>query len=197
LTVCKVEILDPQAHDFHQTQAAAVHDLGHEFVNPVHFCDHSYGFAFGEDGGNAIRSGGADGEEGGFVQFDIEHVTIEKENGTNSLVPLAPPARAGVSRGSNILFVDEVGNEGVDLGNTHVTRMTFVVMQDILARPGDIGLFGPQGVMAVAQGFPVLIEKFFSFRFKRIWGSVRFGGIGHGRRFQLLIFERLASIISI
>ena len=49
----------------------------------------------------------------------------------------------------------------VDLCHAHVTRMTLLMVQDKLSDPADVGLFGAEGVMAVAEDFAVLIEQLF------------------------------------
>ena len=47
LPVVKVEVFDAQAQDFHETESAPVHKLGHEAIDAVHFGDGALGFAFG------------------------------------------------------------------------------------------------------------------------------------------------------
>jgi hypothetical protein len=39
--------------------------------------------------------------------------------------------------------------------------MPFMMVQDVLPHPGDIGLFGAERIMAIAEGFAVLVEEFF------------------------------------
>jgi hypothetical protein len=63
----------------------------------------------------------------------------------------------------NGLLVDEMSNKLVDLGHTHFTWVALVMVEDILADPADVGFFGAQGVMAVAQELAVLVEQFLGF----------------------------------
>jgi hypothetical protein len=41
--------------------------------------------------------------------------------------------------------------------------MTLVVVQNKLSNPADVGLFGAERIMAVAEDFAILIEEFFRF----------------------------------
>ena len=74
-------------------------DLGHDLVDSIHFGDHFFGFIPGEDSGNAFGFGRANWNESRLVQLDIEDIAIQEQDGADGLVPLAPPARAGVSGG--------------------------------------------------------------------------------------------------
>jgi len=56
-----------------------------------------------------------------------------------------------------------MGDEVVDLGDAHLAGMALFMIQDILADPADVGLFGAEGVMAVAEELAVLVEQFFGF----------------------------------
>lgn len=94
LVIGKVEVLDPQAHDFHQAQTATVHDLCHYFVDTVHFLNDFFGFVFGKDSGDTVGFGGTNGDKSLFIQLDIEDIAVQKENGANRLIPPAPTAGA-------------------------------------------------------------------------------------------------------
>ena len=59
-------------------------------------------------------------------------------------------------------MVGKVGDEVINFCSTHVTGMAFFVIKDILAHPGEVSLFGAEGIVTVAQDFAVLIEKLFS-----------------------------------
>lgn len=63
--ILEVNIFDAQAQTFHESQSAAVHDLRHEFVAAIKVGDDGAGFVFGEDGGDALASFGADESEVG------------------------------------------------------------------------------------------------------------------------------------
>ena len=67
-------------------------------------------------------------------------------------------------------MVDEMGNKVIDLGRAHLGRMSLVVIEDELADPAGVGPFRAQGVMQVAEGFAIAVEKFFARR------------VGRGRR---------------
>lgn len=55
--------------------------------------DDGFGFVFGEDGGYAFAAFGADEAEVGLVEFDVEDVAVEEEDGADGLISLAPNAR--------------------------------------------------------------------------------------------------------
>ena len=44
LPVGEVQILNTQTQDFHQAQAATIHDLGHEAINALNPVDHLQSF---------------------------------------------------------------------------------------------------------------------------------------------------------
>ena len=58
---------------------------------------------------------------GRFVQFDVEDIPIKKKDSADRLV-------LGRSRG-NILLIDEIGDEGIELGDAHLARMALVMKQ--------------------------------------------------------------------
>ena len=64
----------------------------------------------------------------------------------------------GGGHGSSI---HEVRDEVVDLGRSHFARVAFVVVEDELANPGNVGCLGTQGIVSVAEGFAVDIQQFF------------------------------------
>jgi len=161
LSIVEVEVFDAQSQDFHEAKSAAVHKLGHEAVDAVHFRDDPLGLAFGEDGGEAFWFGRADGDQGSLVQLKVEDMPVEKQDGANGLVPLAPPARAGVGGGGNVLFAGKMRDEGINFVHAHVAGMAFLVEEDILAHPGDVGHFGAVGIMAHAQGLLIEVKQFF------------------------------------
>jgi hypothetical protein len=50
------------------------------------------------------------------------------------------------------------------------------MVEDVLAYPADIGLFGAERVVAVAEEFAVLIEQFFALRSILRMGALRGAG---------------------
>ena len=84
--------------------------------------------------------------------MDIENITVKKEKGADRLV---------LSGGGDGFLIDEMGDEVVDLRYSHLAGMAFFVVENILAHPADVGLFGAKRIMAIAQEFTVLIEQFF------------------------------------
>lgn len=163
LAIGKIEILDAQAHDFHQAQSTAIHDLGHQFADAVHFGDHSFSFVFGQNSGNVSGSGRANGDEGGFVQLDIENVAVQVENSADGLV---------LGGGRDRFLINKMGDEVVDLCGAHLARMPFIMIQNILPHPGDVGFLGTERIMAVVKALSIPIEQLFTFCRSR-WGDRR------------------------
>ena len=108
----------------------------------------------------------------------MKDMTIEKKKCAKCLVPLAPPARAGVGRSGNFLFFCQVDQKCAYFIIAHFVRMALVMEKDILAHPADVGLFGSERIVAVAKEFAVLVEQFFALRYAlRRGGFPRRGGI--------------------
>src|SRR5215207_4036795 len=162
LAVGEVEILYPQAHDFHQAESTAVHDLGHKFVDTIHVGDDLFRLLPGEDSWNTFGLSGTDRDQSLFVQLDAKNVAVEKEDGADGLV---------LGGSGNGLLIDEVGNEVVDLDYAHVARMALVVEENVLADPADVGLFGAEGIMAVAEELAILVKQLLGF--PRGWDILR------------------------
>lgn len=152
--VFKVYIFDAQTKTFHEAQPGAVHDLYHEFVGGSHVLDDGFGFVFRENGGDAFASFGADEAEIGLVEFEVEDVAVEEENGTNDLI---------LGGGGGFAVYDEVGDKLFNFVRSHFFGMAFVVVENVLPHPLDVGLFGAWGVLFEADGFFVLFEEFFGF----------------------------------
>ena len=155
LVIVKIQILNTQAQDFHEAEAAAVHKLGHELMDPVHLRDHPLGLVTGQDGGHPLGPARPDGKEGCLVQLHLENIPVEKENGADGLV---------LGGGGNCPAVHEIGDKVIDLRHAHLAGMALVMIHNVLAHPGNIGFLGAQGIMAVAQGFAVAVEQFFGRR---------------------------------
>ena len=130
--VFKVYVFDSEAQTFHEAESAAVHDLCHKFVWACHVGDDGAHFFYGEYVGDSFSFFGSDEIEGGLVEFDVEGVAVEEEYGADSLI---------LGGGGGFTVDDEVGDELVDLSDTHFTRVAFVVKEDVCPNPLDVGFF--------------------------------------------------------
>jgi len=148
--VVEIDILDAQADAIHQTQAAAVEQLSHEFVDALKLGDDAQDFIAGQDGGKTFGAFGA-GEEDGFDVF-MEHFAVEEEDSRESLV---------LGGGGDVPFGGEVGEEGLNFGCAHLCRVAFLVKEDVAPDPIQVGFFGAVGVVFEADGFAQLFEEFF------------------------------------
>ena len=107
--------------------------------------------------------GGAEITDDGFVQFDLQDIAIEKQDGAEGLV---------LGRSRDFLFDRQVGGELVDFGSAHFARMAFVVEEDVAAHPGDVGLFGTQGIVPQGDATRCLVR-----RVSLSWSRSFFGGL--------------------
>lgn len=71
--------------------------------------------------------------------------------------------RLFLSRGRNMLVFRQMGEEGLDLSDTHFSRMAFVVIENIATSSENIGFLCAVGIMLQADRVLELIEKFFRF----------------------------------
>ena len=108
-----------------------------------------FGFLFGKDGGDAFAPFGADEAEVGLVELEVEDVAVEKDDGADDLV---------LGGGGGFAVYDEVGDELFDFGGAHFFGVAFVVVEDVLTDPFDVGFFGAGGVLFEADVFAVLVE---------------------------------------
>ena len=81
----KVNVLHAQAHAFHEAQARAVEQFGHELMRPGHQVEDAAGFFFGQDGGEAVRFFSPHRIDGS-VQFLVQHLAVEEFQGAQGLV---------------------------------------------------------------------------------------------------------------
>ena len=53
-----------------------------------------------------------------------------------------------------------MGEKGLDFGDAHFTWELFIVEQDVALDPGDVGLFGTDGLVFEPDGLSDLVEEF-------------------------------------
>jgi len=136
--VLKVEVLDSQAQGFEQPQTAAVEKAGDEVGHGVELGEDAQAFVMTEVGLDVGGSPGTHDVE--VVERKAEDVAVQEQEGRESLV---------LSGGRDLLIGDEMGEEGFDFGGAHIARVAFdirctqsrVVKENILARPGSVGVF--------------------------------------------------------
>jgi hypothetical protein len=75
--VVKIQVLDPQAQTFHQPQAGAVEQPGHEQAHAGEVGKNAVDLVSGQDGGQAFRFLGAQGING--AQVLVQHLAVEEE----------------------------------------------------------------------------------------------------------------------
>lgn len=102
-------------------------------VDTLHVFDDGFGLLFREHGWDVFGFGGAEITDDGFVQFDLQDIAIEKQDGAEGLV---------LGRSRDFLFDRQVGGELVDFGSAHFARMAFVAE----------GLLGGRGYIPLPRG---------------------------------------------
>ena len=150
LMIAEVNILDAQAHTFHQAQAAAIEQFCHELRQAGHFGDDGHGFLVGEDDGEGLGFFGADGIRGD-IHLDVKNVAVEEEDSAEGLV---------LGGGGDMTLDGEMCDEGLDLIGAHVFGVAFIMKEDVAFDPVLVGLFGAVGVVFGADGVAHLIEQF-------------------------------------
>lgn len=129
----EVNILHTQGHTFHQTHAGAVQQSCHQCMRAFHFRKDCRDFLFGQHRRQPRRPvGTVDVVEPGEVA--LQHLLVQEERGAQRLL---------VGRHADMAFIGQVGQEGLDLGRSHVPRMPQTMEADIPPDPVDISLLCP------------------------------------------------------
>ena len=118
--VFEVEVFNAQAEAFHEAQAGAVEELGHEFAWSGHVVDDGEGFVMGEDGGEAFGTFGSGEEDDGLEVF-VQDFAVEEEDGGEGLI---------LGGGGDVAFGGEVSKEGLDFRDVHFDGVAFLVEED-------------------------------------------------------------------
>lgn len=106
VVVGKVDVFDAEADSFEEAQAAAVEQVNHEAVVALKMGQDGAGFPAGEDH-RKLRWSGDALDAGNEVQFAIENLGEEKEEGAKGLV---------LGGGGDVAVDGEMGKERGDFG---------------------------------------------------------------------------------
>ena len=83
---------------------------------------------------------------------------MEEEQGAEG--PVFPTGhRDGVGWGGDLLIDGEVGEDGLDLGGTHVSGVAFVLVEDEPTDPGQLRGFGAERVVFAAERLADEVEE--------------------------------------
>jgi hypothetical protein len=149
LVLGEVEILDPQAEAFHQSQAAAVEQASHKLVGAGEAAQDFVDFQACEDGGEGFGAVGAH-ELSGEVEFEVEDGAVEEEQSAERLV---------LGGGRDVVVDGEGGEERFDVVRGEEGRVSLFVEEDEAADPMQVGGFGAWGVVAQAEGGAGVVEQ--------------------------------------
>src|SRR6266567_8275370 len=128
-----VHVLDAQAAAFHESQAGAVEEAGHEPGSPLDPGDDRVHLRACEDDRKAGSPSGARHALEPF-EFPVQDVAVEEHERSQRLV---------LGRGADAAARGEVREVAGDLALSHLVWVAFAVMEDELPHPADVGLLGP------------------------------------------------------
>ncbi len=152
--VAEVNVLYPQAQTFHEAQAAAIEDFGHQAGSAAHFINDRQGFGMDQNSGQDLRAGGAH-QYGGQVDLFLQDDAVQEEQRAKRLV---------LGGGGNLAFGCEVGDEslypstgsGQRFLRAHVLWVALLVEEDVALDPihaeGLLGRFVRCGRSSPARG---------------------------------------------
>ena len=136
--LAEIQILDAQAHRFHEAEAAAIHDLCDQFPRVFKVGEYGADFIAGHHNGRSPRAaGGGDVVQREFL--DAEHVLGEKGHGIERLLL---GGRGDVSFQREEV---EVGGDGGRPGGLRGLAELLETEADEAAIPVDIRLLGGHG----------------------------------------------------
>ena len=141
--------------------------MGHEPVIAAKVREDGAGFGAGKDDGHLRRAGNAL-DSADELEFPLEHMLVEKEEGAKGLV---------LSGGGDAAVHGEMAQEGSDFLFAHVAGVTFLVEEDEAPDPVEVGLLGADAVALNAEVPANLVEEFA----RRRRGLFSGDGLGNGK----------------
>jgi hypothetical protein len=145
----KIDILDPELTAFRDPEPAAVEHAYHEPGGTFQEAQDLGHFFPGHDNRDAQWSFSPHGING-LIELNIENIAIQKNNGIEGLV---------LGGGADLSVHGQMREKSFDLCRSHSAGMPHVMKDNILFDPGEIGLFGSDGIMFAAQYIPDLIRQ--------------------------------------
>ena len=145
----EVDVLHAQAQALHEAQARAGEERRDEKGRPVEPREDGPHLIPREDDGQALRAFRADDVAEG-LDGPLEDFAVEEEERAEGL---------GLGGGGHPPARGEMRDEGVDLGFAHFVGMPFAVEDDEPPDPADVGLFGPEAVVARAERGTHTVEE--------------------------------------
>ena len=145
----KIDVGDPEANEFHDAHSGAVEEGCHECGESVQGIDDGFDFRGGENDGESFGELGFS-KVGEVAGFEGENGFVKKNESVECLV---------LGGGSDVFFDGEVGEEVGDVRRTECAGVLFVMKEDEVADPSDVGFLGADAVVAFADLGANLIEK--------------------------------------
>jgi hypothetical protein len=149
LVVLEIEVLDAQAEAFHEAQAAAVEELGHELVFAGEVAEDEADLVAAEDSGDAAGGAGAGGADRRFEGL-AEDGAVQEEDGAEGLI----------LGGRGDAFVDgQVGEERLDLLWAEVPGIAVFVEGQEAFEPEEVAAFRAKRVVFAAEDRASAIDQ--------------------------------------
>jgi len=117
LALAEVQVFDAQAEAFHQPEAAAVEEAGHQQIVAGQLAKNGMHFVFGEDDRQTLGLFSADDVER-LVYADLQDFAVEEEKGAEGL---------GLGGGGDLFLDGQMGQKGGNFGRAHGFGVTLVV----------------------------------------------------------------------
>jgi hypothetical protein len=154
----EIDVLDAEREALHETQAAAIEDLGDQAVRRREALEHGQHVGVGEHRRQVLRAA-RPLETGEVAHLPLEDAFVEEDDRAERLV-------LGGSRGPTPHR--EVVQKGGDVLGRHLARVLAAVEADELADSVEVGLLGPSGTVEsshrAAYGFEERHEGSLCFR---------------------------------
>ena len=149
LSICEIDILDPQPHALHQSQPASIEEHPHERPWRFKSIEQSTHLPLGKNHGKPYFNLGPC-KIPKLAGLKLQNAPVKKHDGIECLV---------LSGRGDTRHDRKTGEKLPDFWGSHLPGMAFVVKQDELANPLDVSLLCAQAVMEKAQGVADLIEE--------------------------------------
>jgi hypothetical protein len=128
LMLGEIDVFYAEPQTFHQSQAGAVEQVGHQLIGTGDVPNHPHGLFLGQNRRQAFGLWGPDSV--GSVERLPEHVTAEEQRSAEDLI---------LGRRRGLLMNGQVRPTRLDFRAGHLVGIAFVLEENLPFNPGDIG----------------------------------------------------------
>ena len=145
----EIDILHPQTHRLHDSQARAIQQSRDQTTGSPHVRYHSLRFFFAKDDGQSSRMS-RPLDAGDVWQLNFEHLLVKKEQGIECLI---------LGGGCDSFIDGEMSQERAQGSRIQLSRMLLTMKENVSLDPVSIGLFSSQAEMPKPSNVTHLIEQ--------------------------------------